>query len=245
MASFTGLGSMFGSWFGASDLEDRYTDAINELKKFQATANQSLAGFRKKGQRAFDQAFKELSDPTLAPDVKQLRSMLISTISGGLSPYAQLQFEDLNRELEARASATGNLRSGAIGIQRAELGRRVAADEFGRALQTLDVIQRRDLGAASLFGQMALGYAGAENQALTSVGNAISGVAGALVGQGTAQYAKSVALGTAAGMATDKFMEIVGSMYTGGASSLAQGFGGGGGGSGLGSGMNFGGSMFG
>lgn len=229
MTSFTGLGSMFGSWFGASDLEDRYTDAINELKKFQATAEKSLAGFRKKGTQAYDQMFKELSDPTLAPDVKQLRASLISTISGGLSPYAKLQFDDLNRELEARASATGNLRSGAVGIQRAELGRRIAADEFGRALQVMDSLQKRDLAASSLFGQVALGYAGAENQALNSVGNAISGVAGALIGQGTAQYAKSTALGTAAGMATDKFMEMVGSFYTGGLSNLMSGFGGGGG----------------
>lgn len=224
MASFTGLGAMFGSWFGASDLEDRYTDAINELKKFTKTANQSLSGFRKKGQQAFDQAFKELSDPTLAPDVKQLRESLISTISGGLSPYAQLQFADLNRELEARATATGNLRSGAIGIQRAELGRRVAADEFGRALQTLDTIQRRDVAAASMFGNMAIGYAGAENQALASVGNSISQTAGALIGQGGAQYAKSVALGSAAGQSADLLAEYAAKFYTGGVSGLMQGF---------------------
>lgn len=226
MASFTGLGAMFGSWFGASDLEDRYTDAINELKQFTKTANLSLKGFREKGQQSFDQAFKELSDPTLAPDVKQLRASLISTISGGLSPYAQLQFEDLNRELEARATATGNLRSGAIGTQRAELGRRIASDEFGRALQTLNTIQTRDVAAANMFGNMALGYAGAENQALTTVGNSISQTAGALIGQGGAQYAKSVALGSAAGQAADLMAEYAAKFYTGGLSGIAQGFGG-------------------
>jgi hypothetical protein len=226
MISFAGLGGMFGSWFGASDLEDRYTDAINELKKFQKTSEQSLKGFRQKGGKAFDQMFAELSNPTLAPDVKQLRQSLVSTISGGLSPYAQLLFEDLNRDLEGRSIATGNLRSGAIGTQRAELGRRIAADEFGRALQVMDSLQKRDLAAAGMFGNVALGYAGAENQALTSVGNAISGVASAIIGKGTAQYAKDVALGTASGMATDTFMELAGNFYTGGASGVMKGFGG-------------------
>lgn len=217
MGMFSQLGGMFGAYMGASDLEDRYTDAINELKKFQRTAETSINRFRTMGDKSFNQAFKQLSDPTMAPDVKQLRQMLISTINGGLSPYAQLQFEDLNRQLEARASATGNLRSGAIGIQRAELGRRIASDEFGRALQVLDSISKQDLGQAQLFGQMALGYAGQENQALNSVGNAISGVAGALVGKGMAQYAKDAALGQAAGASTDAAVSIFGGAFTGGA----------------------------
>ena len=216
MGNFTGLGGMFGSFFGASDLEDRYTDAINQLKKFQYQAKTSLGGFREKGQRAFDQAFTELSDPTMAADVKQLRSMLISTINGGLSPYAQLQYADLNRLLENSASATGNLRSGAIGIQRAELGRRIAADEFGRALGVLNSLRQQDLGQAQMFGQMALGYAGAENQALNAYGNATSGIAGALVGQGMAQFAKDQALGTAAGMSFETAMQTIGAGYGGG-----------------------------
>jgi hypothetical protein len=222
--SFLGLGGMFGSYFGASDLEDRYTDAINELKQFQATANTSLEGFRQKGKRSFDQAFKELSDPTLSPDVKQLRQMLMSTISGGLSPYAQLQFSDLNRELEARSSATGNLRSGAIGIQRAELGRRIAADEFGRALTVLDSISKQNLGQAQMFGQMALGYAGAENQALSTAGETAAGIAGATIGKGMAQYAKDVALGSAAGMSFDTGMQFAATGYTSGLSGIVQGF---------------------
>lgn len=225
MASFTGLGAMFGSWFGASDLEDRYTDAINQLKQFQATANSSVVGFKQKGTQAFNQAFTELSNPTMAPDVKQLRQSLISTISGGLSPYAQLQYSDLNKLLENSAVSTGNLRSGAIGIQRAQLGQRIAADEFSRALQTLDTIQKQDLGQAQLFGNMAVGYAGAENQALSTMGQAVSGVANAMVGQGGAQYAKDVALGSASGASADMFMQMVGNMYTGGGmSGLMKGF---------------------
>jgi hypothetical protein len=132
-------------------LEDRFNEAIVELKKFQKTATTSMQGFRAKGQTAFDRGMAELTSPTMAPDVAALRTMLVTQISSGLSPFAQLQMEDANRFLENRAISTGNLRSGAIGLQRAELGRRVVADEFGRALQTLDLLQRRDLTAAGIF----------------------------------------------------------------------------------------------
>jgi hypothetical protein len=224
--SFGGIGAAFGSFFGGSDLEDRFNEAIQELQKFQQTATTSLEGFRKKGQTAFDRGMAELTSPTMAPDVAALRAMLVTQVSAGLSPFAQLQMEDANRFLENRAITTGNLRSGAIGLQRAELGRRVVADEFGRALQTLGSIQNRDIASAGMFLQTGLGYAGAENTALSSVGTAVSNVAGAIIGKGAVQQQRAAALGYGIGGAFDLGAQGLTSYYTGGTvNSLMQSLG--------------------
>lgn len=213
---FGGIGAAFGSYFGGADLEDRFDEAIAELKKFQESANVSLQGFRQKGQTSFDRGISELTNPTMAPDVAALRKMLVTQIGTGLSPFAQLQMEDANRFLENRAISTGNLRSGAIGLQRAELGRRVVADEFGRAMQTLDSLQKRDLTASSMFLQTSLGFGQNENVALQSVGNAVSNVAGALIGKGVVQQQRAVALGQAIGGSVDAGVKIAAQTYTGG-----------------------------
>jgi hypothetical protein len=225
MASFTGIGSAFGSFFGASDLEDRFNEAIAELQKFQQTANVSLKGFREKGQTAFDRGISELTSPTMAPDVAALRKMLVTQIGTGLSPFAQLQMEEANRFLEGRAISTGNLRSGAVGLQRAELGRRVVADEFGRAMQTLESLQKRDLAASGLFLNTALGFGQAENLALHTVGSAVSNVAGAIIGKGAVQQQQAAALGGAIGGLTDLGVQSGATYYTGGVDSLMKSLG--------------------
>jgi hypothetical protein len=220
MATFTGIGAAFGSFFGGGDLEDRMKEAIEELKKFQEKADVSLAGFRKKGTTAFDHGMSELENPTMAPDVAALRKMLVTQIGTGLSPFAQLQLEDTNRALENRAISTGNLRSGAIGLQRAELGRRVVADEFGRALQTLDAIQTRDLNASNMFLNTALGFGSHENNALATLGGATTNTAQAIIGLGAVQQQRAAALGAAVGGLFDKGEEYAKMYFTGGASSL-------------------------
>lgn len=228
MATYTGIGAAFGSFFGGSDLEEGFNRAIDELKKFQDVANKSLGGFRAKGQTAFDRGLSELSAPTLAPDVAALRQMLVTQVSSGLSPFAQLQFEDLNRELENRSSATGNLRSGAVGLQRAELGRRIVADEFGRGLQVLDTLQRRDVAASQMLLNTSLGFGEMENVALRTSGMATEHIAGAMIGRGAVQQQRAVALGEAIGGLADKGEEYAKMYFTGGASSIMGGGGGGG-----------------
>ena len=225
MGAFSGTGAMFGGFFGASDLEDQFNGAIEELKKFQATANQSLKGFRDKGNTAFDRGMSELTSPTMAPDVAALRSMLVTQISSGLSPFAKLQMEDANRFLENRAITTGNLRSGAIGLQRAELGRRVVADEFGRALQTVDAFQKRDLSAANMFLNTSLGFGQNENYALNTVGNAVSSVAGAMIGKGAVQQQASAMLGGAIGGLVDQGIAAGSTYFTGGVDGLMKSYG--------------------
>ncbi|HEV8328449.1 MAG TPA: hypothetical protein VGQ08_13290 [Nitrospiraceae bacterium] len=204
MATYTGIGAAFGSWFGSGDLEDRYNQAIEELKKFNETATTSMKGFRTKGQTAFDRGIAELTSPTMAPDIAAMRKMLMTNISSGLSPYAQLALEDANRQLEQRAISTGNLRSGAVGLQRAELGRRVVADEFGRALQTVDTFQKRDLAASQMFLNTSVEYGKAENWALTTMGQTTNSIAGALVGIGSVEQQAAVAAGMAFGGLADK-----------------------------------------
>lgn len=224
-ASFSGIGSAFGGFFGASDLEDQFDKAIAELQKFRETADVSLQGFRTKGQTAFDRGMSELTSPTMAPDVAALRQMLVTNISSGLSPFAQLQMQDANRFLENRAITTGNLRSGAVGLQRAELGRRVVADEFGRALQTLDSMQRRDLTASSMFLNTALGFGEQENKSLFTLGEATSAVAGAVIGKGVVQQQASAMLGAGIGGIADMGTSAAGKYFTGGTSDLMKSWG--------------------
>lgn len=221
--SLTGIGAAFGSFFGMSDLEDRFNQALAELQSFKAQADVSLGGFRTKGQTAFDRGMSELTTPTMAPDVAALRAMLVTQIGSGLSPFAQVAMEDANRFLENRAITTGNLRSGAIGLQRAELGRRVVADEFGRALQTLEAIQKRDITASSMFLNTGIGYGQLENQALASYGNAVSGIAGAYVGQGAAQQQSYANLGAGLGGATETIAQT-GATLTGGVQALIDAY---------------------
>lgn len=221
MATFTGIGAAFGSFFGASDLEERFNQAIGVLKDFQATAERSLEGFREKGQLSFDQALRQLTNPEMAPDVRALRQFLMTEIGTGLSPFAKLQFEDLNRELENRAITTGNLRSGAIGIQRAELGRRIAADEFTRALSVLDTAQRYDMTTSKTFLDASTDFAQMENVALGTVGATVANVAGALTGLGAVEQQAAVALGSAFGGLADKGEEYAKMYFTGGLDKLA------------------------
>lgn len=94
MGTFSGIGSTFGGFFGASDLEDQFNAAIAGLQKFKATAETSPKGFRQKEQTAFDRGISELTSPTMAPDVAALRQMLVTQIGSGLSPFAKLQMED-------------------------------------------------------------------------------------------------------------------------------------------------------
>ena len=213
MASFTGIGSAFGSFFGSSDLEDAYKQAIEEYRLFKAQADKTLEGFRTKGQTTYEKFLTSLTAPEMAPDIAQLRSMLTSTIAGGLSPLAQLYMEDANRYLENRAISTGNLRSGAVALQRGELGRRVVADEFTRALNTLQTLRQGDVAGATLYGQAALGYGQAENIALGTVGTAVAGLTGAQVGRGLAQYAGDVALGQGIGGVFDMGATAAGAQY--------------------------------
>lgn len=224
MATFSGIGSAFGSFFGASDLEERFNQAIEVLKQFQQTAETSLQGFREKGQLSFDQALRQLTNPEMAPDVRALRTFLTTEIASGLSPFAKLQFEDLNKQLESRAITTGNLRSGAIGIQRAELGRRIAADEFTRALNVLDTAQKFDAGTAATFLQGAVNFAGAENMALGTVGRTVENVAGALTGLGAVEQQASTALGAGIGGLADYGVSSIksfgGGSFTGGLNKL-------------------------
>lgn len=224
MGMFSGIGAAFGGFFGSGDLEDRFDEAIAELRKFQETANVSLAGFRGKGTTAFDRGMSELTSPTMAPDVAALRQMLVTQISSGLSPFAQLQMQEANKFLENRAITTGNLRSGAVGLQRAELGRRVVADEFGRALQTMESIQKRDLTASNMFLNTALGFGQLENQALSTVGGAVGSVASGLVGKGAVQQQKAAMLGSAIGGLTDFGLSAVSAGYTGGVDALMKSF---------------------
>jgi uncharacterized protein YejL (UPF0352 family) len=213
---FSGIGAAIGGFIGAGDLEDRFNEAIAELQKFKATTDVSLKGFREKGQTAFDRGISELTSPTMAPDVAALRQMLVTQISSGLSPFAQLQMEDANRFLENRAISTGNLRSGAIGLQRAELGRRVVADEFGRALQTMESLGKRDLTASGMFLNTSLGFGQNENAALQTMGNAVSSLTGAIVGKGAAQQQASAMLGAGIG----GMFDVGTAAFTGGKSSV-------------------------
>jgi len=217
MATYTGIGAAFGSWFGSDDLEDRFNQAMAELQKFKETAEVSLQGFRTKGQTAFDRGISELTSPTMAPDVAALRKMLVTQISSGLSPFAQLQMEDANRFLENRAISTGNLRSGGIGLQRAELGRRVVADEFSRASTILDQLSRRDLAASTIFLQTSLGFGQQENAALQTVGQVTTNKAGAYIGLGSVEQQAAVAAGMFFGGLADKAEEYWGGQGSTGA----------------------------
>lgn len=211
--SFTGIGSSIGAFFGMSDLEDRFNQALVELQSFKTQADTSLSGFRAKGQAAFDKGMGELSAPTLAPDLAQLREAFMTQTATGLSPYAQLMMQDANRYLENRAISTGNLRSGAVGLQRAELGRRVVADEFVRSLQTFDTMRKGDLTAADMFLRTALGYGVNENYALASYGHAVGDIAGAYVGLGSAQQQSYASLGAGIGGGIDMALSAA-SPYT-------------------------------
>ncbi len=223
MATYTGIGAAFGSFFGSSDLEDAYAQAIRELEKFRTTADESLQGFRTKGQGLYDKAISNLANPEMAPDLKALRSMLMTNISSGLSPLAKLYMEDANRYLEGRAISTGNLRSGAVGIQRGELGRRVVADEFGRALTTLNTLRQGDIASTQMYLGGALGYAQNENVALNTLGNAVQNLSGAQIGKGVVDYNKAVALGTAVGGLFDKGEEYAMTYFSGGTNTGSQG----------------------
>ena len=227
--SFSNIGGLIGSFIGSNDLEDQFDAAIAELQKFRQSSEEARGRFQAKGDTAFNRGLKELTSPTLAPDVAALRAMLVTNITSGLSPFAQLQFEDLNRLLEERQVATGNLRSGSIGTQRAELGRRIAADEFGRALETLETLQTRDLTASQMFLNTALGYGNLENQSLATQGATVGSIAKAMVGKGVVQQQAAVAIGAAAGGLFEQASEMVAAYYTGGASGLASSFGKGGG----------------
>ncbi len=228
MATYTGIGAAFGSFFGSNDLDDAYGKALMELAKFREQATQSVEGFRSKGQSLYDKAISSLTDPTstMSPDLQAMRSMLITNMSSGLSPLAKTYMEDANRFLEGRAISTGNLRSGAIGLQRAQLGQRVVNDEFTRALGVLDTLRKGDQMTTDSLLRGSLGYAQNENVALNSLGNAANSIAGAEVGRGMVDYNKSVALGTAIGGLTDKAEEYLKMYFTGGASSLMGGGGG-------------------
>jgi len=224
MGTLTGLGSMFGGFFGASDLEDRFDEAIAQLKEFQRTAGKSMKGFQEKQGQAFTKGMNELANPTMAGDVADLRKMLVTTMQSGLSPFAKLYMEDANKFLEGRAITTGNLRSGSIERQRAELGRRVVADEFGRALGAFDALRKGDQTSANMFLDTALGFGQLEVGALREVGNATSGVAGALVGKGMVQQQKSQMLGAGIGGLLDFGIGAASTAFTGGANSLLSSF---------------------
>jgi hypothetical protein len=156
----------------------------------------------------------------MAPDLKAMRAMLMTNIQSGLSPLAQLYMEDANRMIEGRAISSGNLRSGAIGLQRAELGRRVVADEFGRALTTLTNLRAGDIQSTNMYLSGALGFAQNENVTLNTLGNAVQSLAGAQIGKGMVEYNKDVALGSAIGGLFDKGEEYAMMYFTGGASKM-------------------------
>jgi hypothetical protein len=200
--------------------------AIAGLQKFREISDVSLKGCRTKGQTAFDRGMSELTNPTMAPDVAALRKMMVTQISTGLSPFAQLQMADANRFLENRAISTGNLRSGAIGLQRAELGRRVVADEFGRAMTALESLQRRDMAASSMYLQTALGFGENENKALNTLGTATVNVAEGMVGLGLVQQQRSAALGAGIGGSFDMDMSGLSSFTGGSGNSLMSSLGG-------------------
>jgi hypothetical protein len=96
----------------------------------------------------------------------------------------------------------------------------VVADEFGRALQTLDSFQRRDLAASSMFLNTALGFGGEENKALGILGAATTDTAEGIIGLGAVQQQRTAALGAAIGGLADKGEEYAKMYFTGGASSI-------------------------
>lgn len=225
MMSFSGLGGLFGSYIGGIEMKNRFKEAIGELRRVQQRAQETQDNFKAKGNEAYANSIKQLTNPMMSADVRQIREFLTTNVTSGLSPFAKLQFDDLNRELEGRAAATGNLRSGAVGIQRAELGRRIASDEFSRALDTIKTFQAYDVGTSGMFMQQGLGYAQAENQALGIASNNASNVAQGLMGLGAVARAQGQTLGTAVG-ALSEYAVAAMTAGAGGAGGLAAGGGG-------------------
>ena len=226
---FSGLGSAIGGLFGGSG---GFDEVIGFLRgEILPEVQTSLTGFREAGVEARqagietreiagglrERGLAAFEAPPQAPDIAAARQRLLGITEGGISPFAQLQFEDLNKLLTEAAVSTGNLRSGAVQIGRAELGRRIAADEFGRALTAFDAIRRGDIGTAQSIlnlslglSNVSLGLSSLEPQfgqlevgaldALLGTGRQISG---ALLGRGALDIARAQALGGAIGAGVD------------------------------------------
>jgi len=228
MASWTGIGGALGGWFGSKDLADAYDEAYQEYIRFRGLAEQQLQGFTDKGAATYDRFTTALTNPEMAPDIAQLRQFLTTSIQSGLSPAAQLYMQDATRALNTNLSRTGNLRSGTATLLGSQIAQRVTADEFTRALNTVNTFRQGDIAGANILGQTALGYGQLQDQALGILGQALPSGQQAKIGQGMAQYAGSVAMGQFAGGLVDKGEEYAKMYMTGGLSNL-MGSGGGGG----------------
>jgi hypothetical protein len=223
MATYTGIGAAFGSFFGSNDLQDAYEQAIREYERYRQTADESLQGFRTKGNQTYKRFETALTSPEMSPDLQAMRQMFVRQMQSGLSPYAQTLLGDANRLLENRAISTGNLRSGAVTLQRAQLGERVVNDEFARATAVFDMLRKGDLAGGAILGNIALGYAREENDTLRTLGTAVAGLAGANIGKGVAEYNQAVALGSAVGGLFDKGEEYMKDYFSAGTAQTSAG----------------------
>ena len=145
-----GFGAMLGAILGSSGFSEETEAAMRELAQ-EATKTSKRAREVEAELTPIGTEFLT-GDPLerFTPETRRLREGLIAETFGGLSTLAELQFEDLDRLLTERAVATGNLRSSNIQFGRAELGRRIAADELQRAIGLVDLFGRQDIAARTL-----------------------------------------------------------------------------------------------
>jgi len=214
MGLFSGIGSIIGGIFGATQQRRAYNSAINDLRNFQQ--QQALPqAWRMQGRSdqltALGRDILTSGDTPfqLSAEAQAMRRNLMAS-TGGLSAASQIAFEDLNRLLKEDAVSTGNLRSGAFAFGQAELGRRVLADEMTRQQQLLDLFGRQDLSLEQLglnagmslleggvnFGQIS-------NQALGFAGNITTNLAGATIGRGAVNAAQLYNAGAGLGGVID------------------------------------------
>lgn len=231
MGLFSGIGSIIGGIFGATQQRRAYNSAINDLRQFQQ--EQALPqAWRMQGRSdqltALGRDILTSGDTPfrLSAEAQAMRRNLMST-TGGLSPAAQIAFEDMNRLLKEDAVSTGNLRSGAFAFGQAELGRRVVADELLRQTQLLDLFGRQDLSLNQLGLDAGLGllqagghFGSLSNQALGLAGNITTNIADATIQRGTVNAAQLYGAGAAIGGVVDLGLLAYGGYSGGGLGGL-------------------------
>lgn len=231
MGLFSGIGSIIGGIFGATQQRRAYNSAINDLRNFQQ--NQALPqAWRMQGRS--DQLTSLGRDMLtggetpfqLSAQTQQMRDRLMSSF-GGLSSASQIAFEDLNRLLKEDAVSTGNLRSGAFGFAQAELGRRVLADELGRQQQLLSLFGQQDIALNQLgfnAGSTLLGagqhFGSLSNQALGFAGNITTNIADATIQRGGVDAARLYGAGAGLGGVIDLGATATGGFMSGGLSGM-------------------------
>lgn len=145
-----GFGALIGTASGSggigSAVERAALEAANEGLLVTRQGRETAQKLTELGRHVFER------DPRLsfAEDVQAVRAGLARQTGDELSPFAQLAFEDADRLLTERAVATGNLRSSNIQRGRAELLRRVIADELGRDFAFANLFGSQDLASRTL-----------------------------------------------------------------------------------------------